>query len=105
MRPVESIGVSINFNQHGESPRQKNTVRPNPLKGLDPMDGDHAYNFYTNNNSSQKKAEDYQNDDHSSSADQTLLILQQEEERKSANMIPLGEPIKSPSVHGIQPKY
>lgn len=54
MRTVkESIGVSSTFNQHAEgSPRQKNTGRPNPLKGLDPMDGDNAHNFYTNNNSS-----------------------------------------------------
>ena len=50
---IESIGVSSTFNQIAEgSPRQKNTGRPNPLKGLDPMDGDQAHNFYTNNNSS-----------------------------------------------------
>ncbi len=103
---IESIGVSSTFNQIAEgSPRQKNTGRPNPLKGLDPTDGDQAHNFYTNNNSSQKKIDELQNEDNSSSADQTLLILQQEEERKSMSFLPSGDPLKSPSViHGIKPK-
>jgi len=34
-------------------------------------------------------------------------VLHQEEERKSATLLPVGEPLKSPSVHGggAQPKF